>query len=65
MLQKILLCVDGSDEALSAALLAADLACRHNAHVELINVLDPIIAAGPSSFVPQEFVLSLAKCCWK
>ncbi len=53
MYLKILLCTDGSDQALSAARLAADLACRVNGHVDLVHVLDPIIAAGPSGFIPE------------
>ena len=53
MFQKILLCTDGSDQAFSAANLAADLASRLNAHVDLVHVLDPVIASQPSAFVPE------------
>src|SRR5579871_3872912 len=56
MFQKILLCTDGSDQALNAACLTTNLACRLNAHVDLINVLDPLIAEGPSTFAPEAYV---------
>jgi nucleotide-binding universal stress UspA family protein len=53
MYRKISLCTDGSDQALSAARLTADLACRLKADVDLINVVDPLIAAGASGYVPE------------
>jgi nucleotide-binding universal stress UspA family protein len=53
MYRKIFVCTDGSNQALQAARLTADLASRLNASVVLVNVLDPIIAAGPASYVPE------------
>lgn len=53
MFQKILLCTDSSDQALNAAHLAVDLACQHNAHIDLVHVLDPFLATGPYAYVPE------------
>ena len=53
MFQKIVLCVDGSEQALNAARVAAHIAREHNAVVELVHVLDPILATGASSMVAE------------
>jgi len=53
MFQTIVLCTDGSSPALNAARLTVDLACRQNACVDLVHVLDPIVAAGAAGFVPE------------
>jgi len=53
MFGKIVLCTDGSDQAHNAARLAADLACRFNAHIDLIHALDPLITSGSSTFAPE------------
>jgi nucleotide-binding universal stress UspA family protein len=53
MFQQILLCTDGSYQARTATHLVADLACRHNAHVDLIHVLDIPMASNPACSVPE------------
>src|SRR4051812_719388 len=66
MYQKILLCTDGSDQALNTARLTANLARRCSAHIDLVNVLNPLVAAGTSDFPPDggpsaEVVLEFAR----
>lgn len=53
MFQKILLCIDGSEPAMSATHLAADLAGRTKAQVDVVHVLDPMVAASPTNFAPE------------
>lgn len=50
MFQKILLCTDGSEQALTAARVAADLASRLDTHVNVVHVLDPMLAVGYSTY---------------
>lgn len=47
MLEKILVCTDGSEPAAQAVRLAAHLARVGGSELELVNVLDPVLAAGP------------------
>jgi nucleotide-binding universal stress UspA family protein len=53
MYREIFLCTDGSDQAVTATRLAADLACRHHAHIHLVHVIDILVAASPCSYVPE------------
>lgn len=53
MFKKILLCTDGSEQALHAVQMTADLACRLNAQVTLVHVLDLMIVYGPFALTPE------------
>jgi nucleotide-binding universal stress UspA family protein len=52
-MKRLLLCTDGSEQALHATRLAADLACRLAASVCLVNVEDLMVAYGPYAFAPE------------
>lgn len=56
MFQKILLCADGSDQALHAAHLVARLAGGGTAQVDVVHVLDPIVASGTAGMVPEAVI---------
>jgi nucleotide-binding universal stress UspA family protein len=66
MIQKILLCADGSGPSASAVRLCAVLAKRLGAQVDIVNAVDPIIATdlapnGPETGLSEATVLQSAQ----
>lgn len=62
MFKSILVCTDGSEQAMNAARTAAQIACKFDAKVTLLNSFDDIVSTLPNLGVwelgirPEEFV---------
>jgi nucleotide-binding universal stress UspA family protein len=53
MFKHIVVCSDGSDNALRAARMAAEIATRFDADIVLLNVFDPAFATVPFVGAPE------------
>ncbi|HLK57323.1 MAG TPA: universal stress protein [Chthonomonadaceae bacterium] len=60
MFQKILICADGSDQALNAVRTAAEIAQKFGSEIFVVNVFSPSTVPVPFVGVPEAMVMAEA-----